>query len=89
LIIGLVIVMVIGTFTIGPLRPKTPETPPETAATQTQSAAPVVYVEPVMCQLPAGGMIQAGWETLIVEGDAVVRVRCMDDGTLQATATEF
>jgi len=84
LIIILVVAMIIGTFTIGPLRPQ-PETPqPEAtpAAVKAEPRAPVVY-EPVMCALPSGGWIEAGWETFVQDEDVIKKVRCEDDGTLK------
>ncbi len=89
LIIALVVAMIVGTFTIGPLRPQPqqPEAPPATPGPARPTPRPVVYNEPVMCKLPAGGMIEAGYETFIADGETILKVRCEDDGTLQK-ATE-
>lgn len=90
LVIGLIVAMVIGTFTIGPLGPKqntAPETPAPVAVEAGPVSAPVVYVEPVLCTLPAGGMIEPGWESFIQDDERIIHVRCEDDGTLKEIET--
>lgn len=86
LLFALIVAMIVGTFTIGPLRPK--QKAEEAQQVQaTPVSTPAVYVTPVLCKLPGGGMIEAGWESLVQDGEQVIRVRCQEDGTLQATET--
>lgn len=73
----------------GPLKPQRkapPEAPIVTATTQigSETALAAAVDAPVMCKLPAGGLIETGWETFVMDGETVMKVRCNDDGTLQA-----
>lgn len=87
MLIALIVAMIVGTFTIGPLRPKR-KAEEASQATMVPVSTPAVLVTPVLCQLPGGGMIEAGWESLVQDGEQVMKVRCQEDGTLQAeTAT--
>lgn len=91
MIIGLVVAMVIGTFTVGPLRPQKdapqPEAPVGAAVEVVPVIEPVSYEEPVTCALPAGGRIEAGWEMFVQDGETIIHVRCENDGTLKKIET--
>ena len=80
-----IVAFVAWTVWAGPLKKQDPapahsEAPSPTAVV----SAPPVVVEPVLCALPGGGMIEAGWTANVLDGEKLLKVRCMPDGTLEA-----
>lgn len=57
--------------------------PQPTAAVVNAALALADEAQAIMCKLPGGGLIEAGWTSWVLDGENPVEMRCDTDGTLK------